>query len=372
MGLFDRIKKYILKENNIESEPDSFDTVDEDQNFASAPDTEAESQSIENEAITLYFDDGFLEDVTPAGSESKVYNARFYVINGKKYDLCNVNDIKKIPIPKWKTYGHLSPGVTKHIEYILRKNASDLEDISLELALAGYRKCNDMMIACPVMNYPESEYIYSVKCLIKMGRFEEAVQELNELKQRAHKVFYFREANLEYSLKDARELGTDLVEASYCEWGSAKEYMYQCRVYSISGKDRRFPKLPKDIAYTRISLSPYIERYSTPVFCSKEELVEYSNRPFKDGRSEEAKAQYQKYVDENNAILEAQRNFLEYYKILHYSPEYAPKNEWVYARIKRGNKEQYLKIKENVIDKNKELFKNDWFYPETDELYIFR
>ena len=39
MGLFDRIKKYILKENNIESEPDSFDTVDEDQNYATAPDT---------------------------------------------------------------------------------------------------------------------------------------------------------------------------------------------------------------------------------------------------------------------------------------------------------------------------------------------
>ena len=54
-------------------------------------------------AQTIYFKDGKMYKVYPIDKESW-YNARYLVSDGKTYDLENIEDIRKIPIPKFDIY----------------------------------------------------------------------------------------------------------------------------------------------------------------------------------------------------------------------------------------------------------------------------
>ncbi|MFQ8662244.1 MAG: hypothetical protein ACLR9S_01405 [Lachnospiraceae bacterium] len=67
-------------------------------------------------------------------------------------------------------------------------------------------------------------------------------------------------------LSDAKSLGTDLLEADFPPNSSDKEKMYGGKIYSISGKDKRFPKLPADIFDTEISLYPFVYGVSEPIY----------------------------------------------------------------------------------------------------------
>jgi len=70
--------------------------------------------------------------------------------------------------------------------------------------------------------------------------------------------------------------------------------MYRRRIYSLSGRDKRFPKIPGDFDSDccGLSLHPYFWGTSEPSFSAKNP-IKYSNRPFVDDRTAKQKNDYQ-------------------------------------------------------------------------------
>lgn len=102
----------------------------------------------------------------------------------------------------------------------------------------------------------------------------------------------YTKESIRMSLENAKELGTDLVEASYHRGCCGECAKYRGRWFSISGKDKRFPKMPVDYGCTceGIDFSPVIYGISEPTYADEiEDIIEYSNRPFVDDRTEEEK-----------------------------------------------------------------------------------
>ena len=123
-------------------------------------------------------------------------------------------------------------------------------------------------------------------------------------------------ANFKRIVRSANQLDTDLVEMSehYCTCGECAKY--QGRVYSLSGKNRIFPKIPQiviDKGYIhkdcRHEFYPYMYG-STPNY--HKNIVSYSNSPFIDNRSPEEIAEYEA---EQKKISDKIRDEKEYKKI---------------------------------------------------------
>ena len=89
------------------------------------------------------------------------------------------------------------------------------------------------------------------------------------------------------TIKNAKMLETDLVEMSIHDNACPICEDYQGRVFSISGKDKRFPILPNTIFKNgclhegcRHSFFPFIYGINKPM-SEQEDIIAYSNRPFK-------------------------------------------------------------------------------------------
>lgn len=95
---------------------------------------------------------------------------------------------------------------------------------------------------------------------------------------------------MQKNLQNAVELDIDLVEASYFRGCCGECAKYRGRWFSISGKDKRFPKMPVDYGCTcmGIDFSPVIFGLSEPMLSDEiDDIITYSNRPFVDDRNDE-------------------------------------------------------------------------------------
>lgn len=144
-------------------------------------------------------------------------------------------------------------------------------------------------------------------------------------------------------LKNARTLKTDLLEADFPTPTDEKTAMYRGRIYNISGKDKRFPKLPNDICDTEITLNPFVYGASEPLYCKPGKEIEFSNRPFKDTRTAKEKKEYDEILQRQR---ETEKNRADYDWILKNLPEIAPKSLSGYVRMKNSNSTNYKKIVE--------------------------
>ena len=154
------------------------------------------------------------------------------------------------------------------------------------------------------------------------------------------------------SKKSDDEFETDLVEMSEHSPTCAECAKYQGRVYSVSGKNKKFPKLPDKIAKNgcvhegcRHRLYPYFDGYSTPTY--HENIVEYSNSPFVDNRSPEEIAEYEKNIKET---ADKKRDSKEYELIKQKLPDCAPKSLSGYRRMKNSKSKNYQLLKEKCAD----------------------
>lgn len=107
-------------------------------------------------------------------------------------------------------------------------------------------------------------------------------------------------------INKALKFDTDLVHAVTYQYHCGECAKYIERVYSISGKDKRFPKLPdyiKEIAsHCGIILYPfyttgYINNPYTQEAIWDKDIVKFSNRPYVDNRP-------QKWIDGYKHLLE--------------------------------------------------------------------
>lgn len=124
--------------------------------------------------------------------------------------------------------------------------------------------------------------------------------------------------------------------------------IYNDRVYSKSGRDRRFPSfslLPNDLKVincpkcnTFLGFSNY---YDLDMDGSLKKIIKDSNRPFKDLRTKEEKEYYKSEVAKKTNAKLAQEEYLWLCQNL---PDLAPKSLSGYTRMKNSKSTNYQKI----------------------------
>jgi hypothetical protein len=115
-------------------------------------------EAIGNE-ITAYFRNGKMYKVSPSDTENW-YNSRFIVSDEKLYDLENIEDIKRIPIPTFKKPETDNYGVTGQLDYVLRAKSRIFYDKrEKELCSACLWKATEMMFCNPLCSWSKKDYI---------------------------------------------------------------------------------------------------------------------------------------------------------------------------------------------------------------------
>ncbi len=156
-------------------------------------------------------------------------------------------------------------------------------------------------------------------------------------------------------LKRAEQNKMDLIMATCHNYHCGECSKYINRVYSISGKDSRFPRLPDYIKnnsdHCHITLYPFTYGASfmndpyTNKGISGSEVIQYSNRPYTDTRPLNWVEGYRK--------LEAKKNNHDNYEneyklICQLLPNDAPKSQAGYTRMKKSNSENYRSLAEKA------------------------
>ncbi|CAM3706919.1 phage minor capsid protein [Cohnella lubricantis] len=118
---------------------------------------------------------------------------------------------------------------------------------------------------------------------------------------------------------------------------------YQGRVYSISGKDERFPKLEQKPPYHSHcvhSLSVWVEEY-TPAD-EVERMITASNRPFTDNRTERYKLRYEQLQREKSRKNETRKQWMRYKAAMPDAPDLK-----TFASMKARNTQAYRELQED-------------------------
>ena len=150
--------------------------------------------------------------------------------------------------------------------------------------------------------------------------------------------------------KNAKQLGTDLVEADYFLACCSECAKYRGRVFNISGKDKRFPKKPPNYQCDcpGIVYFPFIYGISEPninTYLNRNvDIVKFSNRPFRDDRTKKEKQDFEIYKKQN--VLEKQKEIdrIEYNDLIKIFPNDMPKSFAAYRRMKNSNSLGFMKI----------------------------
>lgn len=263
---------------------------------------------------TIYFKNGKMYRVYPTDQESW-YDAKYLVSDGDIYDLENVLDIKRIPVPN---FALSSPdfmsryGATGSLDYVIRMKAGHARARGLiKESDELYKKAITLMQASGIA-YDERQYLYFAKELLREGRFEESEYEERRAysiieAQRCAEAYPYKSLNQALFFQELRlckELGRDHLHIMYLRGCCEQCAKYHGRVYSISGKDKRFPKIPDFILETgeihpgcRHSITSFDPRFTTIMFRGVDtDAVIISNRPFVDDRTGSEKQAYNDYL----------------------------------------------------------------------------
>lgn len=278
----------------------------------------------------------------------------------KKYDLSSVQGIEAIPVPKRKEpSGGGIQSVTGRLEYYLMLKAGQYETAGeVDLALACYRKANALMPVSPVP-YDRDRYMRLPRYLRKLRRFDEArveeakIEELFGEGNRFVGESKWAEERNKRLFSDLKQLKTDLVEASYIRCCCAECAKYRERVYSVSGKDSRFPKLPEYLLAGEhdcgIMLYPFLDGVNSMRTRDGKDLngakiIKYSNRPFVDDRPPDELRDIEGIERQRATDSVREQNRKDYDWLWEHLPSVCPKSLSGYSRMKNANSENYQKI----------------------------
>ncbi len=285
------------------------------------------------------------------------------------FDLTTAEGIRAITLQAVQPWINSAPGVPSHPVEILSKQASAYQKDHLELAIECLRKANELRPDCG-MAYTEDSYLRLVRYLCKAERFEEADRELQKIRAMFHGANApcsheaLSRAALERSFATARELGTDLVEVSWIDACCEVCGKYRGRIFSISGRDRRFPKLPADFCLDcGLCAYPIIEGVSVPMYSDPEHMVEEARRPFVDTRTpDEVKAyseKRQRMQREEERRIEyvarERKDHADYAWIRENLPELLPKTFSGYRRMKTMNTANFQKLRAKALELGREI-----------------
>lgn len=305
------------------------------------------------------------------------------------YDFNSVKGIKAIPATK-SIRNAPSGGATGEVYYYLQKKACAHEKAgNIELAVLCLKKSNDIIV---VNELPCKSQSYNlVKLLAREGRIEEAEEE----KERIDRYYDRLDEKMNRATKGPNSKllipGEDLAIMSIHGSTCPECAKYQGRVYSISGRNRRFPKAPPFFFGTEgvhkgcgHTFSSYIDgvtdpmlEYTLSVHPLKNSqygrnIVAFSNRPFVDDRTDECiaaaalvcakaaakAAEEQSYYDN---IIEVEvrrgREARDFQWLQDKFPDKCPKSLTGYRRMKTQNTKNFQILYQLAADAGKELTK---------------
>lgn len=132
------------------------------------------TENFEPDAQTIYFKNGKLYKVYPIDEESW-YDARYLVSDNKVYDLENIEDIKRIPIPEFRRLENDNYGVTGLLDYVLQMKAGAFYNRKeKELCSACLWKATEMMFSDTLCSWNKKDYIRLIHWHMELGMKEEA------------------------------------------------------------------------------------------------------------------------------------------------------------------------------------------------------
>lgn len=196
----------------------------------------------------------------------------FDLFKSHHYDLDTLDGINAIPVPA-KNYKTGDP--TKDcIYYVLQRKATEhKKNKRMDLAIACLRKSNELSDYESRPLLTQKDYFRLVKFIESTGNTTLAEQELANIYSRHPEFLDRRVSNLigiKESLKKNKEWKNDCVLVStnnHCPICSK----YNLKVYSISGKTKKYPKLPDEIVKEGgfckncyLGLNAYFDGISTP------------------------------------------------------------------------------------------------------------
>ncbi len=309
--------------------------------------------------ISIHLEPMFPDPISPEEYDRKREIERQYLES--KYDFNSVEGINAIPVSIHEDHPELICGVTGNIEYFLQFKAAQHEkDGRVELALACYRKSNEIMPLRSDVYYDKDRYMRLPQYLRKLRRFDEAKAE--EEKIQKHFVSIDLKADrLKESIQQAKSLGTDLLEATYIRACCSECAKFRNRIYSISGKDVRFPKLPSHLLNTQhdcgIALFPFLYRVNSMQDPSGKTIdpIRYSRRPFVDDRDENEKNDYLKFLQRQEDDRIRKLVSADYDWVWEFLPELCPKSRSAYSRMRNMNSERYKQIVQAAAERGKIL-----------------
>jgi hypothetical protein len=244
---------------------------------------------------------------------------------------------------------------SNNIEYISQKKATEHKrNGRMDLAIACLRKANEI--------FPHSNFSWSKKDYLRLVEFLKQDRQFDEARKEEAKITtLFEQFEAERKKRDTilnkKIYGDiDIVSTNETEFVCDECAKYTKRYFSISGKSKKYPKLPeyllKDLPehkYCGIVLYPVLDGVSEPAWNYKGDLVKYCNRPFVDERTKEQKELFEKEVKEKE---EAAIDKEFYDLIFEKCPDIAPKSFSGYRRMKATNSSNYQKI---LIEAEKRL-----------------
>lgn len=317
---------------------------------------EFERNNIDLTTVTIFFHNGIICRIVP--DVQSYYSARYYVIEGNFYDTYSLEDVKSIPIPVFnESYG--TP--VYNLEYLLKMRASEeREKENYELSYALMYKAIEGMKASRIM-YGKKEYVQFIMWLYKDGRIEEAAMLEKRLRREEPEVFdinLFHKNHFLSEIKQCNDLGTDYVYCGGHTYTCSECAKFQNRVYSISGKDSAYPKLP-DFVYEYGGFHPGCRHGFHPFFGDSiadkngnyVDALEYSNRPFVDDRTPEEIEGYNQYLKKAEKERLRDENLKDFYILKKELPDVIPKSYSTFAKYKAHNSDKYINILNSANEK---------------------
>lgn len=311
----------------------------------------------QNKKIFLYFVNGYLKNIIPEGTQD-FYNCDYIYSDGIQYDMSNTVSIKSIPIPNFQIVDSFSGyGATGSLDYIIRMKAGKYFKCNKkELCSACLWKSTELMLANKFYAWRKEDFERLVIWHYEMKMFSEGEKAKQYLEKNG--VYENQFDSIAISIKDnifqaLKQLNRDLIAFHGYEGGSCPECAKMIgRVYSVSGKDKRFPKLPEYVKIhgnfhngCRCTMTVYFPDIGT-VYHHGEEVnaLKSSNRPYIDDRTEQEIKSYQGYLDYLAEIEKKENDRKEYQLLLEKLPDIAPKSFGAYRRMKNSKTKNYEKL----------------------------
>lgn len=326
----------------------------------------SEIKFVDDYGYIPYYSNGKLYKVVPEipdiyENRGIVQDARYIISDGVMYDTEDIESVNSIRIPQYRQEDSII-GVSGYLEYALRmKNCNG--DTELELAI--FRKTQEMMKVSDML-YSKYDFRRLPTLLRKAGRFDEADtydEDLEETKPGAYSINNLIKRRIKEVLEYAKKINTDYVQVSYHMATCGECAKHRGRLFSISGNDPRFEKLPEDVIERggfhegcRCSFYAYSFKLDPTKTDYCENIIEFSQRPQTDDRTDQEKADYEEFTNrmeaEDRRYEESKLTYrIRYFNLTNYkriqkeAPDLAPASFSGYVRMKNGNTKGYQKLK---------------------------